>query len=364
MLNASCNFNASNPCPLPEPSDKYSGDRRQGPNECYDTGNSPTSILPLPPTAVLPDDADVATHPSTGGDWPPPGPQRLWVSEPTCLPGPVAPSRTTQLPPSLPVDRHRLYFLDLQPPLDYTKVIRGFSAAAKQHTKAAFVPPPADAIEAILFELTKPKKDRVDILAKIDLARPYTPKVAIARFTVDTGDALATQSHKAIMSSLFASAQTDTAKFLLSEFVQVTVLYLIPVHEEHPLDSLCFMDITGIRDKFDAAQFYRKLTQLGVDVIYHSHHGRAEKGQKGRNATQSRENMVTPESKIADTVPSPRPFQFSLQQSVRPEEPSNSLAPSEHVSVFEDDGEVVMDADDDFTDTHMSMEVDVPFQVV
>ncbi|RQM31412.1 hypothetical protein B5M09_012603 [Aphanomyces astaci] len=113
------------------------------------------------------------------------------------------------------------------------------------------------------------------------------------------------------------------------------------------------MDITGIRDKFDAAQFYRKLTQLGVDVIYHSHHGRAEKGQKGRNATQSRENTVTPESKIADTVPSPRPFQFSLQQSVRPEEPSNSLAPSEHVSVFEDDGEVVMDADDDFTDTHI-----------
>ncbi|RHY83838.1 hypothetical protein DYB35_008812 [Aphanomyces astaci] len=31
------------------------------------------------------------------------------------------------------------------------------------------------------------------------------------------------------------------------------------------------MDITGIRDNFDATQFYRKLTQLGVDVVYHSH---------------------------------------------------------------------------------------------
>ncbi|RHZ00312.1 hypothetical protein DYB35_012664, partial [Aphanomyces astaci] len=185
-------------------------------------------------------------------------------------------------------------------PLDYNKVIRGFTAAAKQHTKAAFVPPPADAIEAILLELSKPKKDRVDILAKINLARPYTPKVAMARFTVDTGDALANQSHEAIMSSLFASAQTDTVKSLLSEFVQVTRLgrggimvsvttsnarkalggqtlsimgkkYLIPVQEEHPLDPLCFMDIIGVRDNFDATQFYRKLTQLGVDVVYHSH---------------------------------------------------------------------------------------------
>ncbi|KAF0734584.1 hypothetical protein AaE_009135 [Aphanomyces astaci] len=323
------------------------GDRRQGPNECYDTGNSPVSILPLPLTPALPDDADVATHPSTGGDWSPPGPQRLQVSEPTYLPGPVAPSRTTQLPPSMPPTPSSLPVefeygnldlpvasadLEFQPisnrdlgnsefnqpirnfhvgrlqpigdqnaaiipgisplanatevqptppvlsgpaassganrsPLDYTKVIRGFSAAAKQHTKAAFVPPPADAIEAILLELSKPKKDRVDILAKIDLARPYTPKVAIARFTVDTGDALATQSHKAIiMSSLFASAQTDTAKLLLSEFVQVTGGIM-----EHPLDSLCFMDITGIRDNFDATQFYRKLTELGVDVVYHSH---------------------------------------------------------------------------------------------
>ncbi|RHZ33033.1 hypothetical protein DYB37_012863 [Aphanomyces astaci] len=219
----------------------------------------------LPPTAAPPDDADVAAHPSTGGDWPPPASSGA--------------SRSS---------------------LDYAKVIRGFSAAAKQHTKAAYVPPPADAIEAILFELTKPKKDRVDILAKINLARPYTPKVAMARFTVDTGDALANQSHEAIMSSLFASTQTDTVKSLLSEFVQVTRLgrggimvsvtssnarkalggqylsimgktYIIPVHEEHPLDSLCFMDITGIRDNFDATQFYRKLTQLGVDVVYHSH---------------------------------------------------------------------------------------------
>ncbi|RHY10974.1 hypothetical protein DYB36_005860 [Aphanomyces astaci] len=377
--------------------------------------------------------------------------------------------------------------------LDYTKVIRGFSAAAKQHTKAAFVPPPADAIEAILFELTKPKKDRVDILAKINLARPYTPKVATARFTVDTGDALANQSHEAIMSSLFASTQTDTVKSVLSEFVQVTRLgrggimvsvtssnarkalggqylsimgkkYIIPVHEEHPLDSLCFMDITGIRDNFDATQFYRKLTQLGVDVVYHSHRavipgtgchtntwrvyfadaaipvqlqingepvnqikyqrfyyrvyfkgtkGTAfhsvngvsthcvdieakrqreetddsdiadtntttlsrllhttvaapKKAKKGTNATQSRENTVTTESNNSDTVPSPRPFQSSLQRSIRPEESSHSSrsAPSKHVSVFEDDGEVDMDAEDTFTDTHMSMEVDVPFQVV
>ncbi|RQM19687.1 hypothetical protein B5M09_008702 [Aphanomyces astaci] len=172
---------------------------------------------------------------------------------------------------------------------------RPSATASAKHTKAAFVPTPADAIEAILFELT----DRVDILAKINLARPYTPKVAMARFTVDTGDALANQSHEAIMSSLFASTQTDTVKSLLSEFVQVTRLgrggimvsvtssnalktlggqymsimgkkYIIPVHEEHPLDPLCFMDITGIRDNFDATQFYHKLTQLGVDVVYHS----------------------------------------------------------------------------------------------
>ncbi|RHY00169.1 hypothetical protein DYB25_001964 [Aphanomyces astaci] len=224
------------------------------------------------------------------------------------------------------------------------------------------------------------------------------------------------------------------------------------------------MDITGIRDNFDATQFYRKLTQLGVDVVYHSHRavipgtgchtntwrvyfadaaipvqlqingepvnqikyqrfyyrvyfkgtkGTAfhsvngvsthcvdieakrqreetddsdiadtntttlsrllhttvaapKKAKKGTNATQSRENTVTTESNNSDTVPSPRPFQSSLQRSIRPEESSHSSrsAPSKHVSVFEDDGEVDMDAEDTFTDTHMSMEVDVPFQVV
>ncbi|ETV94724.1 hypothetical protein H310_11691 [Aphanomyces invadans] len=122
----------------------------------------------------------------------------------------------------------------------------------------------------------------------------------MARFTVDTGDALAAQSHEAIMSSLFTSTQTDAVKAFLSEFVQITLLgrggilfsatsssvrkalggqylsilgkrYLIPVQEEHPLDSLCYMDVTGIRDNLDATQFYRKLTQLGVDVAYQSH---------------------------------------------------------------------------------------------
>ncbi len=31
------------------------------------------------------------------------------------------------------------------------------------------------------------------------------------------------------------------------------------------------MDVIGIRDTFEPKQFYRKLTQLGVDVVYHSH---------------------------------------------------------------------------------------------
>ncbi|ETV89920.1 hypothetical protein H310_15238, partial [Aphanomyces invadans] len=185
-------------------------------------------------------------------------------------------------------------------PLDYNTVIRGFNAATKQQIKAAFVLPSAGAIEAILLELAKPKKDRADVLGQIDLSRPYSPKVAMARFIVDTGDALAAQSHEAIMSSLFTSTQTDAVKALLPEFVQVTRLgrggilfsvtsssvrkalggqylsilgkrYRIPVQEDHPLDSLCYMDVTGIRDNFDATQFYRKLTLLGVDVAYQSH---------------------------------------------------------------------------------------------
>ncbi|ETV68692.1 hypothetical protein H257_15491 [Aphanomyces astaci] len=53
--------------------------------------------------------------------------------------------------------------------------------------------------------------------------------------------------------------------------------YLIPVQEEHSLDPLCFMDIIGVRDNFDATQFYRKLTQLGVDglVALCGHRGKA-----------------------------------------------------------------------------------------
>ncbi|KAF0747035.1 hypothetical protein AaE_007891, partial [Aphanomyces astaci] len=242
MSNSADNSTAPNPRPLLEPSGNHSGDLLQGPNESHGSWNSPASTLTLPPTAAPPDDADVAAHPSTGGDWPPPGPQRLRAraSEPTCLPGPVAPSRTTPLPPSMPptpsslpvefedgnfdlpvassdlefqpISNHDLGNSEFNQPignfdvgrpqpigdqnaviipgisplanatevqstppalsgpaassgvshssLDYTKVIRGFSAAAKQHTKAAFVPPPADAIEAILLELSKPKKDR------------------------------------------------------------------------------------------------------------------------------------------------------------------------------------------------------------
>ncbi|ETV67120.1 hypothetical protein H257_16661 [Aphanomyces astaci] len=106
MSNAARNSTAPNPRPLLEPSGNHSGDLLQGPNESHGSWNSPASTLPLPPTAAPPDDADMAAHPSTGGDWPPPGPQRLRAraSEPTCLPGPVAPSRTTPLPPSLPVE--------------------------------------------------------------------------------------------------------------------------------------------------------------------------------------------------------------------------------------------------------------------
>ncbi|RHY27862.1 hypothetical protein DYB32_006480 [Aphanomyces invadans] len=187
-----------------------------------------------------------------------------------------------------------------QQPLDYSQVLRGFTAATRQSARAAFVTPPAAAIDAILLELAKPKRDRADVLNQIDLARPYTPKLATARFTVDTGDALTNLSNETIMSSLFASTQTNTVKALLPEFVQVTRLgrgglmisvtsasvrktlggqylsilgkkYPIPMQEEHPLDPLCYMDITGIRDTFDSTQFYRKLTQMGVDVVYQSH---------------------------------------------------------------------------------------------
>ncbi|ETW08976.1 hypothetical protein H310_01454 [Aphanomyces invadans] len=213
-----------------------------------------------------------------------------------------------------------------RPPLDYNKVIRGLTAASNRHTKTTFVPPSADAIAAIQLELAKPKKDRVDVLDQISLARPYSPKVAMARFTVDTGDVLAAQLHEAIMSSLFTSTQTDAVKAFLLDFVQVTRLgrggilfsvtsssvrkalggqylsilgkrYLIPVQEEHPLDYLCYMDVTGIRDNFDATQFYRKLTQLGVDVAYQSHRavipGRAAirtRGELTSRMGQSRRN--------------------------------------------------------------------------
>ncbi|ETV98959.1 hypothetical protein H310_08438 [Aphanomyces invadans] len=71
-----------------------------------------------------------------------------------------------------------------RPPLDFNKVIRGFTSASNRHTKASIVPPSADAIEAILLELAKPKKDRIDVLDQISLARPYSPKVAMAHFTV------------------------------------------------------------------------------------------------------------------------------------------------------------------------------------
>ncbi|ETV67696.1 hypothetical protein H257_16162 [Aphanomyces astaci] len=295
MSYAARNSTAPNPRPLLEPSGNHSGDLLQGPNESHGSWNYLPRLCGCrrPPRRL--------TMPT----WQPTRPLvaiglRLVLSAFVLGPASLhvyldrwlrrAPRRCRrrcrQRRPSSGANRN---------PLDYNKVIRGFTAAAKQHTKAAFVPTPADAIEAILFELT----DRVDILAKINLARPYTPKVAMARFTVDTGDALANQSHEAIMSSLFASTQTDTVKSLLSEFVQVTRLgrggimvsvtssnalkalggqylsimgkkYIIPVHEEQPLDSLCFMDNTGIRDNFDATQFYRKLTQLGVDVVYHS----------------------------------------------------------------------------------------------
>ncbi|ETV91652.1 hypothetical protein H310_13898 [Aphanomyces invadans] len=212
-----------------------------------------------------------------------------WASDsvPPCPPGLVAPLSSEPLTPSLLTSVSR-------------QVIRGFTAASNRHTKATFVPPSADAIEAILLELAKPKKYRVDVLDQISLARPYSPKVATARFTVDAGDALAAQSHEAIMSSLFTSTQTEAVKAFLPESVQITRLgrggilfsvtsssvrkalrgqylstlgmrYLIPVQEEHPLDSLCYMYVTGIRDNFDATQFYRKLTQLGVDVAYQSH---------------------------------------------------------------------------------------------
>ncbi|RHY24126.1 hypothetical protein DYB32_008964 [Aphanomyces invadans] len=118
------------------------------------------------------------------------------------------------------------------------------------------------------------------------------------------------------------------------------------------------MDVTGIRDNFDATQFYRKMTQLGVDVAYHSH--RAVIPGTGCHTNAWRVYFAD------DAIPDALRING---------DPVNQIKFQKHhyrvyfkgtkgTAVFEDDGEDDEYANATLLDPPMSMEVNAPFQEV
>ncbi|ETV67121.1 hypothetical protein H257_16662 [Aphanomyces astaci] len=264
--------------------------------------------------------------------------------------------------------------------LDYNKVIRGFTAAAKQHTKAAFVPPPADAIEAILLELSKPKKDRVDILATINLARPYTPKVAMARFTL--GVDVVYHSHRAVIPG--TGCHTNAWRIYFSDAaipdqlringepinqikyqrfdyrVYFKVTKGTPFHGINGVSSHC-VDIE-VKRPHEEAPDDQTVNTPGPksSVIGNAITVTSKKAKKGTKPMQPNKNVALTESITSEIPPPLRQFDSTLQQSIRPENSTGAIGPvtSEYESVFEDDAEAGIDTEDTFMDNNQSVEVD------